>query len=231
MKKSGSIRRLVVALIVTVIVFSGCGSLSISFSLENGNETETSAKPLPFDRPEHIPLDDVTSDSNNASVVDDATMNAQQDESTEVAVPIVPAEDRAPDFTADLAGGGTYTLSDSLGKVVILNFWATWCPPCCREMPAFQWLYEEYGDRIQIIAVDCAEYRKDVDAFIADNGYTFPIAYDEYAEICDLYPTDGIPYTLIIGKYGDIKQSFVGAYSAEEQYKEYKDAIEEAMSE
>ena len=96
-------------------------------------------------------------------------------------------------------------------------------------MPAFQRLYEEYGDKLQIVAVNYAEKKKAVDQFIADNGYTFPFAYDEYAKIMELYPSDGIPYTILIDKEGKVYRTFLGARSAEEQYEVYHSAIEEVM--
>lgn len=138
-------------------------------------------------------------------------------------------ENTAPDFTVELNDGSQFTLSDSKGKVVLINIWATWCGPCCAEMPAFQRLYEEYGDKLQIVAVNYAEKKKAVDQFIADNGYTFPFAYDEEAKIMELYPSDGIPYTILIDKEGKVYRTFLGARSAEEQYEVYHSAIEEVM--
>lgn len=140
-------------------------------------------------------------------------------------------ENAAPDFTVELNDGSQFTLSAAKGKVVLINIWATWCGPCCGEMPAFQRLYEEYGDDLQIVAVNYAEKKKDVDRFAADNGYTFPFAYDEEASVMELYPSDGIPYTILIDKEGRIFKTFLGARSAEEQYQVYHSAIEEAMNE
>lgn len=139
--------------------------------------------------------------------------------------------DLAPDFTAKMADGGTFTLSESRGKVVILNFWATWCDPCCRELPAFQWLHDEYGDKLQVLTVNCVESKEDVVNFIEENGYTFPFALDEDASINALYPSDAVPYTLIIDKNGIISQTFCGAKSAEAQYSVYKTAIEKVLNE
>lgn len=139
--------------------------------------------------------------------------------------------DPAPDFTAKMADGGTYTLSESKDKVVILNFWATWCDPCCVELPAFQRLYDEYGDKLQVLTVNCVESKEDVVNFIEENGYTFPFALDEDASINALYPSDGIPYTLVIDKNGIISQTFIGAKSAEAQYSIYKTAIEKVLNE
>lgn len=133
--------------------------------------------------------------------------------------------DLAPDFTAELADGSTFTLSEQKGKKVLLNFWATWCGPCVGEMPALEQLQEEFPDELVVVAVDCEETKAVVDAFVEENEYTFPIAYDEKGEITRMYPTEGVPYTLIIDEEGVIQQTFLGAADADEQYKEYKQAL------
>lgn len=137
--------------------------------------------------------------------------------------------DTPPDFTAELVDGGSFVLSEKSDKVVLINFWATWCGPCVGEMPAFQQLYDEYGDSLALVAIDCAEDKETVDRFIADNGYTFPVAYDENGEIGGKYPTQGIPYTVIVAPDGKISKIYLGANDAETQYKEYKAAIDEVM--
>ena len=139
------------------------------------------------------------------------------------------AGDSAPDFTAEIADGDTFILSEQHDKVVLLNFWATWCGPCVGEMPAFEKLYKEYGQEIAILAVDCEEDKEVVNQFISDNGYSFPIAYDLEGKISEKYPSDGIPYTLVIGKDGTIKNIYLGASGADEQYREYKSAIDAAL--
>ena len=137
--------------------------------------------------------------------------------------------DTAPDFTANLADGSTFTLSEHSGSVVLVNFWATWCGPCVGEMPAFEWLDADYGDEVVILAVNCMEDENTVDQFISSNGYTFPIAYDTAGEISTKYPSTGIPYTVIIDGDGIIRNIYVGAYTAEAQYQEYKSAIDEIL--
>ncbi len=134
--------------------------------------------------------------------------------------------DTAPDFTADLPDGKSFSLSKQKGKIVLLNFWATWCEPCVREMPAFERLHKEYGDEIAILAINSMEDAKTVDQFIEEEGYTFPIAYDTEGTIGQKYPTDGIPYTLIIGADSTIHYIYAGAADADTQYQEYKKAIE-----
>lgn len=140
-------------------------------------------------------------------------------------------EDLAPDFTAETVDGKTFVLSEQKGKVVLLNFWATWCGPCVGEMPAFEKLYSEYGEKIAILAVDCAEDKDTVKQFVSDNGYTFPIAYDTEGAISAKYPTSGIPYTLVIGKDGKVQKTFLGADDADAQYIEYKKVIDSVLGE
>ena len=86
-----------------------------------------------------------------------------------------------------------------------------------------------YGDEVVILAVNCMEDENTVNQFIKYNGYTFPIAYDVNGAISDLYPTDGIPYTLVIGTDGTVLRTFIGADSADVQYREYKSAIDAAL--
>lgn len=137
----------------------------------------------------------------------------------------------APDFTAQLVDGSSFTLSEHRGSVVLLNFWATWCGPCCAEMPAFQWLDDEYGEEVYILAINCMEDASTIQRFLSENGYTFPVAYDFDDSIGSLYPTTGIPFTVIIRPDGTIYDSYVGAYDATSQYEAYKAAIEDALAE
>lgn len=168
--------------------------------------------------------------------VNGSEQDAVQDETNEPEKQDEPASyqelmegDTAPDFTADLADGSTFTLSEQSGKVVLLNFWATWCGPCVGEMPAFEKLYKEYGDEVAVLAVNCLEDEETVRQFIAENGYTFPIAFDVEGVVNMKYPTDGIPYTLVIGKDGTVQDIYVGAADADTQYQEYKSAIDSAL--
>ena len=106
----------------------------------------------------------------------------------------------APDFTAKLNNGETFTLSDKKGQVILLNFWATWCSNCVKEMPAIEKLYEEYGDQIVIVGVNVGEDEDTIDTFIEAKNYSFPVACDTKSNISNLYPSAGIPYTVIVGK-------------------------------
>jgi len=140
--------------------------------------------------------------------------------------------EKAPDFTATLLTGEEFTLSENLGKPVLVNFWATWCGPCVGEMPAFEQLKKDYGDKLVIVAVNCGEKTEAVQGFVDENGYTFAFAIDEKAKIStNIYPTMSIPYTVLIDADGNIAEEFVGAVSAEKQYKIYKEAIEKVLNE
>lgn len=138
--------------------------------------------------------------------------------------------DMAPDFTATLVDGSTFTLSEHDGEVVLLNFFATWCGPCMREMPAFEKLQNDGLEGVAILCVDCMEEKKTVDTYVKKEKFSFAIAYDEDGVIEKYYPTDGIPYTLVINK-GVIAKIYLGARDAETQYKEYKGAIDACLAE
>jgi thiol-disulfide isomerase/thioredoxin len=143
--------------------------------------------------------------------------------------PIDPIEkgDRYRDFTGELADGGTFRLSDHEGKVILLNFWATWCGPCVGEMPAFTWLVEKYGDRLALAAVNCEEDESTVRSFLSANGYTFPVVLDPKGEIGrGLYPSDGIPYTVIIAPDGTVAAIQTGASDAESMFLHYCELLD-----
>ena len=138
------------------------------------------------------------------------------------------AEDEAPEFYADLTNGKSFTLSENKGKVVLINFWATWCGPCVEEMPGIEKLQKEYGDKIEIVSVNYGEDKKTVDEFLKDKNYTFKVAYDESMDICNLYPSDGIPYLVVVDKEGKVHETMVGSAGADEQYKRVLRSLTEA---
>lgn len=132
---------------------------------------------------------------------------------------------KAPDFTANMLDGTTVKLSDLKGKPVLINFWATWCGPCVGEMPAFQRLMKDYGGKFNMIAVNAGEDSDTVKDFISSNKYTFPVALDENYDIASLYPTNGIPYTVVVDGNGKITHVSTGALDADTMYKHYKEAL------
>ena len=200
MKTKNTIFSLSMVLLLNALLLTACGGTGENADRQNTPETEKTA-------------------SSEQSAEDDS-----------VSYLPLSVGDAAPDFTAVLTDGTEFTLSEQQGKVVLLNFWATWCGPCVREMPAFEKLYGEYGEDVAILAVNCMESVDIVKAFQEENEYTFPIACDEEGDIIMKYPSQGIPYTLVIDGEGVIQKIYVGAADADTQYQEYKEAIE-AVSE
>ena len=116
------------------------------------------------------------------------------------------------DFTLPLLNGETVSLSDYKGKVVILNFWATWCPPCRAEMPSMETLYQRFkAQGLEILAVDIGEDNATVQRFINNNRYTFPVLMDTNKRVSTLYGIEAIPTSYIIDREGKIIAKITGS--------------------
>lgn len=117
----------------------------------------------------------------------------------------------APEFSLPDLDGKLHTLSEYRGKLVVLNFWATWCPPCRYEMPAMQRAWEQVGDEgIVFLGVDVGEDSDTVFTFLADYPLDFPLLLDEQAKVIEQYPVTGLPTTYIIDPQGRITHRAVG---------------------
>ncbi len=137
----------------------------------------------------------------------------------------------APDFTLQTLEGEEIELAELRGKVLLVNFWATWCPPCRREMPAFQRVYEDYRDRgFVILAVNATtqDHINGIDPFRQELGLSFPILLDKKGEINRLYQVRALPTSFFIDKKGIITEIIIGE-SASEALMRTK--IEEMLSE
>lgn len=121
----------------------------------------------------------------------------------------------APDFTVLDKDGNTVRLSDKFGKPVVINFWATWCPPCKQELPDFDKLSKEYGDRVVFMMVNLTDgYRDTVDGtkrFVSGKGYTFPVYFDTKDNAASAYNVSSIPQTTFIDAKGNIYTTRIGA--------------------
>jgi peroxiredoxin len=128
--------------------------------------------------------------------------------------------DLAPDFTLTTLDGEEVKLSDYQGKKVILNFWATWCPPCKAEMPHMEQYYEKNAkkEKVEILAVNLTsqdEGEKAVQQFVDGYELTFPILMDEKGDIGDEYRAFTIPTTYMIDTNGLIQHKIVGPMNEE----------------
>ena len=120
----------------------------------------------------------------------------------------------APDFSLPTADGGTVRLADLKGKPILINFWATWCPPCREEMPAMQELYEQYRERgLVILAVDMEEDLRPVRRWIDQGGYTFTFLLDSEGEQVKRYNIIASPTSYFVGRDGVIRDLKLGALS------------------
>ena len=118
----------------------------------------------------------------------------------------------APDFEFYDLKGGKVKLSDFKGNVILLNLWATWCPPCRAEMPSIEKLFKKMGNtKFKIIALSVNEEKSTVTNFLKTNPYTFPIYLDEVGNSNTNYASGSIPTTYIIDKDGIIQGRVVGA--------------------
>lgn len=127
------------------------------------------------------------------------------------------------DFVVTDSNGVEVNFKDYYGKPIILNFWASWCGPCKSEMPTFEEMYKQYGDKINFLMVNVTDgVRETVDTssnYVADSGYTFPVYYD-YKTANDLkvyqsavieYGIWAMPTTYFINEDGYIENSYQGA--------------------
>lgn len=124
----------------------------------------------------------------------------------------------APDFTLDLLGGGQVTLSDLRGQAVMINLWASWCPPCREEMPAIQNVYEDYKDQgLVVLAVNTTNQDSEeaAAAFVGEFGLTFPVPLDKTGAVSNRYQLRGLPSTYFVDREGVIRSVVIGGPMSE----------------
>lgn len=135
--------------------------------------------------------------------------------------PVVPGR-KAPEFSVSALDGSAKTLSDYSDKVLLVNIWATWCPPCREEMPSMQRLYSAVGDeRFEILAISIDAPFGESDAFgraggnlgaYADSlGLTFTVLHDPSGRIQETFQTTGVPESFVVDKDGVIFKKVAGA--------------------
>ncbi|MBI3152905.1 MAG: TlpA family protein disulfide reductase [Chloroflexi bacterium] len=124
----------------------------------------------------------------------------------------------APDFTLKTPEGEEYTLSELKGNAVLVNLWATWCPPCRAEMPAIQKMYDEYKDQGFVVLGVNMTYQDDpfaIGPFVSEYGLTFPILLDETSEVGAAYQVRSLPSSYFINRLGIITEVVIGGPMSE----------------
>jgi peroxiredoxin len=126
----------------------------------------------------------------------------------------------APTFTLPARGGSTIQLSQFKGQVVMINFWASWCVPCRKEMPLLETIYKKYKPLgFTLIGVNVEPDQKDAEKFLAQTPVTFPVLFDAKSQVSGLYNVQVMPTTVFIDRKGNVRmvhQSYQDG--AENQY-------------
>ena len=160
-------------------------------------------------------------------------LRKERDSTLKTAEPIQPGLEM-PNFTFPDINGKEVSLSDHRGKVVLVNVWATWCPPCRQEMPSMQSLYEKFkGENFEILAVSIdSEGHDSVAPFVRKMNLTFPVLLDPGETIRSLYGITGVPESFIIDKQGILVEKIIGPinWATPEVFFFFKDLIQKAGS-
>lgn len=199
--KAGGIILVIMGIMTFTGWLNGVSSYLNSISTKQNNSRDITESETSVDE------DKDANQSANGATSENSKTNAQE------------SQDKIPafDFTLTDQYGNQHTLSDYKGKVVFLNFWATWCPPCKKEIPDIEELYQEYNlnkDDVVFLGVtnpkseaypnNQDEKKEDIIAFLDDNGYTFPTVFDETGEILQNYNISAFPTTFMIDKEGNV---------------------------
>ncbi len=138
----------------------------------------------------------------------------------------------APDFTLNGLDGKPVALADLKGKVVVVDFWATWCPPCRKSLPHLNALSEDkdlQAAGLKVLALDLNEEKEKVQGFINDKKFTFTVLLDSEGKVAKEFLVSGIPQTVIIGRDGKIKKVTIGFDEGGEDH--LKKAVTDALAE
>ncbi|OAB40843.1 hypothetical protein PGLA_17910 [Paenibacillus glacialis] len=116
----------------------------------------------------------------------------------------------APDFVATNTEGQQVRLAEYRGKVVLINFWASWCKPCVREMPLIHSVFQSKDNDIETLFINVGEAKGTVNEFMKEQQFTFPVIIDVTGKVSSLYRITGLPATFIIDKTGRFRKVVLG---------------------
>ena len=139
----------------------------------------------------------------------------------------------APDFFGPTIAGDTFSLKDAKGQIVVLDFWATWCPPCRKSLPALQALHKRYenDERVLIASVNIdqtPDYAKRVARYVRSNQFTFPVILDPRKRISARYRVKTVPTMVVINAKGEVSSVQIGLSSS--NVTRLTDHIEDAIN-
>jgi peroxiredoxin len=161
------------------------------------------AGPTPASRPPAIPIAAPAPAGGRASGVEDAMRALDLIKPGRV--------QRAPDFTLTRLDGKRFRLADQRGKAVLVNFWATWCPPCLEEMPALERLWRRNrGEAFVLVGVALDANTALVPPFASEQELTFPVLLDSRMEVSNAYAVRALPTTVVIDRQGDVRALALG---------------------
>lgn len=238
--------RTVIFCMALLMVFVACSS-NIPKDIKEIDDTNTTDNV--------VPTDDINTDNSNPEVLENGDNETDQDSSEVVTgSDTSKAEDILKDYSDSYAiidqpiedfeledlDGNLVKLSDLKGKIVFLNFWTTWCPPCKEEMPHMQTFYDKYkDDDIVVLAVnptqvenqgssDSDKAEKKVREFIDQKSFTFPVLLDKDDSVWAFYQQRGIPANYVIDTEGIIRYLKPGAFISVEEMEAFAEAIRAA---
>jgi thiol-disulfide isomerase/thioredoxin len=138
----------------------------------------------------------------------------------------------APDFSLKTIDGKDVKLSDMKGSVVLLDFWATWCPPCRASLPHLNKVSQDkaLADKgLKVYSINCKEKPDTAKDFLTKNNYSFNVALDSDGKAEESYAVTGIPTTVVVGKDGTVQHVVIG-YGGDDTAKEIDDAVAAALA-
>ena len=199
---------LAVFVVLAICVVVACGQPSVA-NLPVDTPTAVPEPPTPIPQPTPVP----PTPTPEPTVPPQPTVTATPAPTPRIIKSRAQTEERAaPDFEMETFDGETLRLSELEGKVVVLNFWASWCPPCRWEMPFFETMWNEYRDRgVVFVGVAMADTLEDAHGFAQEAGVTYPIGLDQTNEIVRAYEVRSLPTTFFIDKEGQIQRRLTSA--------------------